>query len=56
MDLLCYGSVLIEVVVNGGVAICLRPILRVVGDVRNHLALVGEREIGFNLFLNDFGG
>jgi hypothetical protein len=42
MDLLCYGSVLTEVVVDGGVAIRLGPFLRVVGDVGRRLARVGH--------------
>jgi hypothetical protein len=39
MDLLCHGSVFTKAVVDGGVAIRLGPILRVVGDVGHRLAL-----------------
>jgi hypothetical protein len=39
MNLLCHDSVLIEAAVDGGVAIRLGPILRVVGDVERRLAL-----------------
>jgi hypothetical protein len=42
MDLMCHGNVLTEAVVDGGVAIHLRPVLRVVGDVVRRLALVGH--------------
>jgi hypothetical protein len=52
MNLLCHGSVLTKVVVDGGFAIRLRPILQVVGDVRRRLALVGHsihREDGARL-------
>jgi hypothetical protein len=42
MDLLCHGGVVMKVTVDGGVAIRLRPIIRVVGDVRRRLALVGH--------------
>ena len=42
MDLLSHGGVLTEAVVDGGVAVCLGPIGRVVGDVGCHLALVGH--------------
>jgi hypothetical protein len=52
MDLLCHGSVLMKTAVNGGVAIRLRPIIWVVGDVGRRLALVGHsisREDGARL-------
>ena len=42
MDLLCHGGVLMKAVVDGGIAICLGPVIRVVGDVRRRLALVGR--------------
>jgi hypothetical protein len=45
LDLLCHGSVLMKAVVNDGVAICLGPIIRVVGDVGRRLALV-DHSIG----------
>jgi hypothetical protein len=40
MDLLCHRSVLTEAAVNGGVVVCLRPILGVVADVRRLLVRV----------------
>jgi hypothetical protein len=49
MDLVCHGSVLTEVAMDGGVAIRLRPILRLAGDIERRLALVGHtirREYG----------
>jgi hypothetical protein len=52
MDLLCHGSVVMKTVVDGGVAIHLRPVIRVVGDVVRRLALVGHsigREDGARL-------
>jgi hypothetical protein len=52
MNQLCHGSVLTEAAVDGGVAIRFGPILRVVGDVRRRLALVGHsihREDGARL-------
>jgi hypothetical protein len=42
MDLLCHGSVLMKVGVDGEVAIRLGPIIRVVGDIGRRLALVGH--------------
>jgi hypothetical protein len=42
MDLLCHGSVLMKVVVDGEVAIRLGPVIRVVGDIGRRLALVGH--------------
>jgi hypothetical protein len=42
MNLLCHGSVLSEATVDSGVAICLRFVLRVVGDVGHRLAHVGH--------------
>jgi hypothetical protein len=42
MDLLCHGSVLMKAAVDGGVAICLEPIIQVVGDVGRRLALMGH--------------
>jgi hypothetical protein len=52
MDLLCHGGVLMKATVDGGVAIRLRPVIRVVGDIRCRLALVGHsisREDGARL-------
>jgi hypothetical protein len=45
MDLLCHGGVVMKAVVDDGVAIRLGPVIRVVGDVRRHLALV-DHSIG----------
>jgi hypothetical protein len=42
MDMLCHDSVLTKMVVDGGIAIRLRLVLRVVGDIGRHLALVGH--------------
>jgi hypothetical protein len=42
MDLLCHGGVLMKAVVDGGVAIRLGPVIRVVGDIGRRLALVGH--------------
>jgi hypothetical protein len=42
MDLLCHGSVLIKAAMDDGVVVCLGPVLRVVGDIRHHLILVGH--------------
>jgi hypothetical protein len=52
MDLLCHGSVLMRVAIDGRVAIRLGPVIRVVGDVGRRLALVGHsisREDGARL-------
>jgi hypothetical protein len=52
MDLLCHGGVLMKTTVDGRVAIRLGPVIRVVGDVRHRLALVGhsiDREDGARL-------
>jgi hypothetical protein len=52
MNLLYYGSVLTEAVVDGGVTIRLGPVLRVVGDVGRRLTLMGHiirREDGARL-------
>jgi hypothetical protein len=52
MDLLCHGSVLMRAAIDGRVAICLGPVIRVVGDVGRRLALVGHsisREDGARL-------
>jgi hypothetical protein len=52
MDLLCHGDVLMKAPVDGGVAIRLGPVIRVVGDVGRHLALMGHsisREDGARL-------
>ena len=56
MDLLRHGGVVMKATIDDGVGVGLGPVIRVVGDIGRCLALVGEREIGFNLFLNDFGG
>jgi hypothetical protein len=42
MDLLCHGGVVMKAVVDGEVVVCLRPVIRVVGDVGRCLALVGH--------------
>jgi hypothetical protein len=52
MDLLCHSGVLMNVSLDGGVAIRLGPVIRVVGDVGRLLALVGHnisREDGARL-------
>jgi hypothetical protein len=52
MDLLCRGGVVMKAVVDGGVAVCLGPVIQVVGDVGRRLALVGHnigREDGARL-------
>jgi hypothetical protein len=42
MDLLCHGGVVMQAAIDGGVAVRLRPVIRVVGDVGRRLALVGH--------------
>jgi hypothetical protein len=42
MDLLCHRSVLTEAAMDGGVAIRIGPVLRVIGDIGHPLALVGH--------------
>ena len=42
MDLLGHGGVLTEAAVDGGVGVCLGPVIRVVGDVGCRLALMGH--------------
>jgi hypothetical protein len=42
MDLLRHGSVVMKVAVDGGVAVGLGPVIRVVGDVGRRLALMGH--------------
>jgi hypothetical protein len=52
MDLLRHGGVVMKAAVNGRVGVGLGPIIRVVGDVRRHLALMGHnigREYGARL-------
>jgi hypothetical protein len=52
IDLLCHGGVVMKGAVDGGVAICLEPVIRVVGDIGRRLALVGDsigREYGARL-------
>jgi hypothetical protein len=45
MDLLRHGGVVMEAAVDGGVGVGLGPVIRVVGDVRRCLTLMG-RSIG----------
>ena len=42
MDLRCHGGVVMKAAVDGGVAVRLMPIIRVVGDVGRRLALMGH--------------
>jgi hypothetical protein len=42
MDLLRHGSVVMKAAVDGGVVLCLGPVIRVVGDVGRCLALMGH--------------
>jgi hypothetical protein len=52
MDLLRHSGVVMKAVVDGGVAVGLGPIIRVVGDVGRRLALMGHsigREDGARL-------
>jgi hypothetical protein len=52
MNLLCHGSILTEVAIDGRVSIRLGPVLRIVGDVGRRLTLVGHsihREYGARL-------
>jgi hypothetical protein len=42
MDLLRHGSVVMKAAVDGGVGVGLEPVIRVVGDVRRRLALMGH--------------
>jgi hypothetical protein len=42
MDLLRHGGVVMKAAVDGGVGVGLRPVIRVVGDVRRRLALMGH--------------
>jgi hypothetical protein len=52
MDLLRHGGVVMKAVVDGGVVVRLRPVIRVVGDVERHLSLMGHsigREDGARL-------
>jgi hypothetical protein len=42
MDLLRHGGVVMKAAVDGGVAIRLGPIIRVVGDIGRRLALMGH--------------
>jgi len=41
MDLMCHGGVVMEAAVDGGVGVGLGPVIRVVGDVRRRLTLMG---------------
>jgi hypothetical protein len=52
MDLLRHGGVVMKTALDGGVVVRLWPVIRVVGDVRRHLALMGHsigREDGARL-------
>jgi hypothetical protein len=52
MDLLCDGGVVMKAAVDGGDIVRLGPVIRVVGDVRCRLALMGHsigREDGARL-------
>jgi hypothetical protein len=52
MDLLCHGGVVMKATVDGGFVVSLGPVIRVVGDVRCRLALMGHnigREDGARL-------
>ena len=42
MDLLRHGGVVMKAAVDSGVVVCLGPVIRVVGDVGRHLALMGH--------------
>jgi hypothetical protein len=42
MDLLRHGSVVMKAAIDGGVGVGLGPVIRVVGDVRRRLALMGH--------------
>ena len=42
MDLVRHGGVVMKATLDGGVVVCLGPIIRVVGDVRRRLALMGH--------------
>jgi hypothetical protein len=42
MDLLRHGGVVMKTAVDGGVGVGLGTIIRVVGDVTRHLALMGH--------------
>jgi hypothetical protein len=52
MDLLRHGGVVMKATIDDGVVVRLRPVIRVVGDVRRRLALMGHnigREDGARL-------
>jgi hypothetical protein len=52
MNLLRHGGEVMKTVVDGGVAVCLGPVIRVIGDVGRRLALMGHilgREDGARL-------
>jgi hypothetical protein len=42
MDLMCHGGVVMKATVDGGVDVCLGPVIRVIGDVGRRLALVAD--------------
>jgi hypothetical protein len=43
MDLLLHGGVVMKAAIDGGVAVGLGPVIRVIGDVERRLALMGHR-------------
>jgi hypothetical protein len=52
MDFLRHGGVVMKVAVDGGVVVCLGPVIWVVGDIGRRLALMGHsigREDGARL-------
>jgi hypothetical protein len=52
MDLVCHDGVVMKAVVDCGVDVCLKPVIRVVGDIGCRLALIGHsigREDGARL-------
>ena len=52
MDLLCHGGVVMKAAVDDRIVVRLGPVIRVVGDVRRRLALMGHsigREDGARL-------
>jgi hypothetical protein len=42
MDLLGHGGVVMKAAVDDEIVVCLGPVIRVVGDVRRRLALMGH--------------
>jgi hypothetical protein len=52
MDLMCHGGVVMKAAIDGEVVVRLGPVIQVVGDVGDRLALVGHsigREDGARL-------